>query len=150
MVDGRSTRIRGRIDRIDRHPEHGLRVIDYKTGERARRPEQVHFRLVDGRRIWTDLQLPLYRYLLDASQQGGAGPVEVGFVSLTQDLARESLSLVAWAADVDDEALDVARDVVRQVRAGRFWPPADAPPFDDGLRSLTGERWEGRALSVGG
>jgi len=32
LADGRTLRVRGRIDRIDRLPEGGLRVIDYKTG----------------------------------------------------------------------------------------------------------------------
>ena len=36
-------RIRGRVDRVDEHPEFGLRIIDFKTSDRAQAPHKVHF-----------------------------------------------------------------------------------------------------------
>ena len=34
-VDGEPFTITGRIDRIDRHPEQGCRILDYKTADSA-------------------------------------------------------------------------------------------------------------------
>ena len=42
--------VRGRVDRVDRHPDGTLEVIDYKTGQR-----------VDPDRLGGDIQLALYR-----------------------------------------------------------------------------------------
>ena len=41
-VDGQSILVRGKVDRVDRHPAHGWRVLDYKTGERSTTPARVH------------------------------------------------------------------------------------------------------------
>ncbi len=41
-IAGEALTVRGRIDRVDLHPELGLRVIDYKTSERGRSPSDTH------------------------------------------------------------------------------------------------------------
>ena len=75
--------ISGRIDRIDFHPEYGLRLIDYKTSDKATDPAKVHWRsaredndeairfILPGKKKemeWADLQLPLYRWLLESHE----------------------------------------------------------------------------------
>src|SRR5262249_6712008 len=57
--------VSGRADRIDLHPERGVRIIDFKTGEDAKDPLEEHIKPDDeGKPQWIDLQLPLYRALL--------------------------------------------------------------------------------------
>ena len=101
--------------------------------------------MVGSDRVWQDLQLPLYRFLFADREE----VAELGFVNLTQDLGGETLSLVPWGPEVDKEALDVARGVVRRVRRQEFWPPAEPPSYDDGLRRLAGDLWEERASLIG-
>ena len=51
-VDGEPFTLTGRIDRIDHHPDHGYRLLDYKTSEGGDDPHRTHRR---GER-WVDLQ----------------------------------------------------------------------------------------------
>jgi ATP-dependent helicase/DNAse subunit B len=55
-------KLKGRIDRIDRHADGRWRVIDYKTSSQAVTPDKAHFAARSGE--WKDLQLPLYVKLL--------------------------------------------------------------------------------------
>ena len=55
-------KLKGRIDRIDRHANGRWRVIDYKTSSQAVTPDKAHFAARSGE--WKDLQLPLYVKLL--------------------------------------------------------------------------------------
>lgn len=122
-VDGEPMYLRGRVDRIDLHVESGRRVIfDYKFSDRAMPPERTHRQ--DGK--WVDLQLPLYRHL--ATGLGIDGSLELGYIVLPKDTSRVGHLLSEWSqADLRD-ADRTAEEVVRGVRAQRFWPPALTPP----------------------
>jgi hypothetical protein len=139
VVDGEPFRIVGRIDRVDRHPAGRVRLLDYKTGDRRRPPEEAH-RNGDG--AWVDLQLPLYALL--AREVTGGGTVELGFVHLGRDLEGDVYTPATWSAGELESAWEAAREVVRAVRAERFWPPSEAPPFDDGLGFVCGDAAGGR------
>ena len=137
-------RLRGRIDRIDRHRDTGaVRVLDYKTSDNAVAPEQAHLataspdapgyaNLVVNRkeRRWADLQLPLYR-LLVASRLGPAGAIEVGYFDLPKAAGHTGVSI--WET-LDENVMDSARvcaeGVVQDIRERRFWPPAAKPRND--------------------
>jgi len=122
-VDGELMILRGRIDRIDVNRETGQRVIlDYKSSDTAKRPDQVHQR----RGEWVDLQLPLYRCL--AQYLGIEGPVGLGYVLLPRDTSQIEFQLAEWTEQELAAADDVARDVVRRIRRQEFWPPTDPPP----------------------
>ena len=54
--------LKGRIDRVDRHRDGSLRVMDYKTSSTARQPTIAHYS--EQKAEWRDLQLPLYVKLL--------------------------------------------------------------------------------------
>ena len=131
-VDGQPFHLRGRIDRIDVHRDTGERVIfDYKSSDSARSPEQTHCQ-ADR---WVDLQLPLYRHL--ARALGIEGPMKLGYILLPKDVNRIAFQLAGWSDEELEVADEVAREVVRAVRAGRFWPPAEpAPDYSEALAPI--------------
>ncbi|MGD9126334.1 MAG: PD-(D/E)XK nuclease family protein [Planctomycetia bacterium] len=128
MVDGESMFLRGRIDRIDLNERTGQRMIlDYKTSDTARSPEQTHRKQGE----WVDLQLPLYRHLLSGMDLDGTEAnqdVLLGYIVLPKDITKIGLRLAEWD-ESDLRSADVAAEqVVRGVRAERFWPPSEKPP----------------------
>jgi ATP-dependent helicase/nuclease subunit B len=140
--------VRGRVDRIDRHEDGRVRVLDYKTGDGAKTPHEVHLRTLrdddpewreaatGGRgRSWQDLQLPLYALLLE--DRFGPG-IEVGYFHLPR--AVRDTAVVTWP-ELHGALLDSARccaeGVVEAIRGGRFWPPAPVK-FDDYAGILLG------------
>ncbi|MAE62461.1 MAG: hypothetical protein CMJ49_14025, partial [Planctomycetaceae bacterium] len=121
VVDGEPFYVRGRIDRIDVHAGDGRRaVIDYKTSERGQSPGKAH-RSADG--TWVDLQLPLYSVLLRCAGLGEASGL--GYVVLPRDVSAVSAEWADWKAADLLEAEEAAAEVVRGIREGVFWPPAD-------------------------
>lgn len=110
------------VDRIDVHVSTGrLRVLDYKTSRDT--PDKTHRRprAEAPRDRWTDLQLPLYRHLLPCSDAGAGldaseAEIEVGYILLPEDIDAGGLHLATWSNDDQDEAIDLARTIVREIR----------------------------------
>lgn len=134
-IDGRPFTLEGRIDRIDFHEQFGrLAILDYKTADRGEDPMATH-RKADE---WIDLQLPLYRHLIDAALPSGtetAGmPIDLGYVLLPLDLKCVKLVRAEWDTKMLESADERARDIVRAIWAEEFWPPKEPPPdFCDDL-----------------
>jgi ATP-dependent helicase/nuclease subunit B len=150
-VDGKSVDLTGRIDRIDYHPkERTLCILDYKTGDTARPPDQVH-RL---RGAWVDLQLPLYRHLyqkipLDIGDVRTDG-VQLGYIHLPKDTASVGERIAGWTEVELQEADEQARDVIRSLRVGKFWPPNASPPsFTDEFSAICQDAALDRNFSCG-
>ena len=146
--------LRGKIDRIDRHTDGRVRVLDYKTGDTAKTPFEAHLRTArptdearpewlrvvaggGGRaRVWTDLQLPLYR--LAALDEYGAD-VACGYFSLPKATGDTAITL--WddlATEWQPGAEVCAAGTAAAIAAGEFWPPverrgreAESDPFGD-------------------
>jgi ATP-dependent helicase/nuclease subunit B len=145
--------VRGKIDRIDRHDDGRIRIIDYKTGkiaavEREHRQKLTASTVVpehleadgpafyDGfeknkaaRFLWRDLQLPLY-----AAALGKSG----GFLAIpgyfTLGMTESDVALHEWDGFSDDDlhAAEACADwVAGKITAGIFWPPAERVPYDD-------------------
>jgi ATP-dependent helicase/nuclease subunit B len=135
----RGIEFKGRIDRVDHQAETGrYRLIDYKTFDRDKTPEQAHwtrFRAEEAHVLpatvferegkawrWTDLQLPLY---LLASRPDYGDQVSAGYFILPK--TKEETGLRTWD-DLTPEHLQHAEQaavaVAEAVAAGRFWPPA--------------------------
>lgn len=121
-------RIRGTIDRIDRNIHTGAwMIIDYKTSESNKCPEKSH-RLAKSQindnskslmnRGWQDLQLPLYHYL--AKQQGITGKIDLAYMNLPKRSDQGGVTVANWSAADLEDAIEVACDVVRHIRAGNF------------------------------
>jgi RecB family exonuclease len=132
-VDGTPITLSARIDRIDHHPATGRwQVLDYKTSARGRTPEESHRRAGE----WVDLQLPLYRHLLgDVPGIGASALVDVGYFNVPARIEETGIKTPTWTAADYAAADETAREVVRRVRTGVFWPANDAaarafPEFD--------------------
>ncbi len=152
-IDGMT--VKGRIDRIEQHPEHGIRVIDFKTfspGSGSNRktvdayhltplkrnespddfPEWALIEGEDGKTYrWTDLQLPLY--LLAMSERENSARLTAAYATLGKSEAEVSID--EWS-ELDDRLLDSARacatGVIKAINQQIFWPASeDAPPWDD-------------------
>jgi len=144
----------GKIDRIDRHREHGtLRVIDYKTGkvedvEKAHRQKitartvlpahlgsdspAIHDRADHGKAgafLWRNLQLPLYA--LAVRNRAGNTPVPCYF-SLGATAADVAIhEWVDFSATDLDAAWACTEWLVKRIASGVFWPPAEKVVYDD-------------------
>ena len=122
-VDGQPIRLTGRIDRIDFNKQTGQRLIlDYKTSDSGDSPQKTHCKKSE----WIDLQLPLYRYL--AREKGINEQVRLGYIVLPKNTANVGLALAEWTPAELEEADEVAREVVRNIRDQKFWPPTQPPP----------------------
>lgn len=143
-IDGESMILLGRIDRIDRHVETGqFRVLDYKTGDAGKTPEQVH-RSRSGE--WLDLQLPLYRHLTRPLQV--AGSIELGYIALARDHCEYAPA--HWTSAELEQADEVARDIVRKVRAGDFQSLTQPPPkFFEAYAAICQDRQFGPKIFAG-
>jgi ATP-dependent helicase/nuclease subunit B len=130
QVDGEPVLLRGKIDRIDHNPGTGhWAVLDYKTGDAGRGPEETHRRGRSRNKEWVDLQLPLYRKLLAGILNDDDTPVvppaardrvELGYILLPRDLEATGAVLAEWDADALEAAEEKAREVVRELRKGVF------------------------------
>jgi len=140
----------GKIDRVERHEDGRVRVLDYKTSTRATDPAGGHL-VKPGRggetgaawkffepagskpQRWTNLQLPLYCLWARDHIDGARGGLECGYFNLPK--AAEGTGVAVWQGGADDALLESARQcveaVVERVRAGAFWPPARKVDYDD-------------------
>jgi hypothetical protein len=144
-VDGQPFLLGGRIDRIDQHEGSGeYLVLDYKTGDRADTPEQVHRRRRAGVPCWVDLQLPLYRHL--AEHWGYHGAKQLGYIVLPRKADEAGHRLAVWRPDDLESADETMCAVVRGIRNAVFWPPADPPAYDDDFTPLCQDRRQGGRL----
>jgi len=135
MVDGQPFHIHGFVDRIDQNIHTGkYAILDYKTGDAGDGPEKKHRKKGE----WINLQLPMYRHLaatmgvpLDVNQ------LEFGYIVLPKNTAKTGFAMADWSAADIEAADETARNVIRNIRKGVFWPPADPPPpFSDELACI--------------
>jgi ATP-dependent helicase/nuclease subunit B len=146
-------KLRGRVDRLDVHEARGVwRVLDYKTGDSAQSPQRAHWTTAraaglelalsaDGTRRWKDLQLPLYAAGLRACR-AWTGGIECGYFLLPAKSADAGVHLFSELTDeIQADAEQCARRVLRRIRDGVFWPPGPtpAPELASLFRDGTGE-----------
>ena len=131
-VGGKTIRVRGMIDRLDRRGDGRLRVIDYKTGTGRLNVKELD----EGRRI----QLPLYA--LAAQEALELGEVVEGFYWAILAAKRSSLRLSNYRSTEEgggvgpEAAYDTARRhvsrIVEGVSSGHFEPippPGGCPSY---------------------
>lgn len=139
--------VRGRIDLIQRHGDGQYRVLDFKTKDKPDPPDKAHWKGVrgarddvpayaltaDGKKRWTNLQLPLYVHAVGRLLPGcDMANTQAGYVHVAH--AVEDTAVAVWEGLPDQlgSAADCARGVVADIRRGRFWPPGQvAARMDD-------------------
>ncbi len=147
-VDGQPFEITGKIDRIDRDEAGRVRIADYKTGDKAAKPEAIHRKSGE----WVDLQLPLYRVLVASLNLPGArGEPVMGYIQLPRELSSVGFTEAKWSQAELDAALETAAKVVRGLREGVFWPPTYPVDYMEDFAGICLDDWEERetALSEG-
>ena len=132
--------VSGKIDRIDRHSDGRVRVLDYKTGDTATDPVTAHLCAVRSdelerpewlrtvneagkTRAWADLQLPLYRRAV-AAEFGDA--VACGYFNLPKAAGETAVTMWGdFSRETQAAAERCAEGVIAAVAAGEFWPPRE-------------------------
>lgn len=153
--------IRGRIDRIERHAQLGVRLIDFKTRsafdpvkkkrksvedyhltalKRSESPDDhLECALVTGSdgtaSRWCDLQLPLYRLAMERRFPGE----KITTAHVTLSKTQPEVALDAWSTlegSLLESARACAEGVIAAIRAHIFWPPAQELPYSDDFEAL--------------
>jgi ATP-dependent helicase/nuclease subunit B len=106
--------LRGKIDRVERHEDGRLAILDYKTGDKAADPEKWH----RTRGEWVNLQLPLYRHL--AEELGADDRAVLGYLPIPRANEAVKEQEASWTPADLQRADEAARAVVRAVREDRF------------------------------
>jgi len=132
----------GSIDRVDYHPPTNCyRVIDFKTADNAKSPNKTHWGKVrdhhqsfmqfgtDKPKAWTDLQLPLYRYLLEGELAQDA-TFELGYYNLPKAVSDACLAPFNMTEDAYEHAVQCADGIVNALDKRIFSPPAEKVTFD--------------------
>lgn len=134
VVDDATVTLRGQIDRIDYHPEQQLIcILDYKTGDHGLAPEQTHRAAGE----WLDLQLPLYLHLWRCAWPEAPAncPVQLGYFNLPKAANETTVELAAWQEHDLAEADEVARTVIRHIRAHAY--STNRPPkYEDEFAAI--------------
>jgi ATP-dependent helicase/nuclease subunit B len=149
-------RLRGRIDRVERHVDGSLRIVDFKSSDKPREPQDTHYKVIssrtklteadewkcfdlpEGKRgLWLDLQLPLYAAAL---QQRGQQVSRVAYFALPKSI--QDTAILPWEGFDEalvEAALACAAEAVQRIRSGQFWPPAPRSPNDSFEEMLLGD-----------
>lgn len=107
---GRPVRLKGRIDRIDKHSKTGeWRILDYKTSETAAKPNNTH----RTKGEWKDLQLPLYRLLVKSL--GIERDISLGYIQLPGDRSEIGDQMAEWTSEELQDAESLAREVAAEI-----------------------------------
>ena len=147
LVDDVPIGLKARIDRVEFHAgRREWAVLDYKTGDKRKDPGKEH---LAGDGTWTDLQLPLYRWLLGRLTGPDGAPrfvvepgsrVELGYVPISAEAEATLEQTVEWGDAELETALEQAREEVRWLRGGvaRFDPDQRSKYADERLEALLG------------
>ena len=142
--------IHGSIDRVEKHEDGRVRILDYKTSKVASSPEDAHLKkLPRGKSgedypdwrvtsdakskpaLWTNLQLPLY--VLWARTRFPDAAISCGYFNIPASLG--DIGIATWDlehfSDILDSAQSCASAVGEAVRSNVFWPPEEKPKYDD-------------------
>ena len=128
--NGEPVILRGRIDRIDYHSQNNIvRILDYKTADRAVPPEKAHRK--QGK--WVDLQLPLYRHLWRSAVSNDQVPenatLQLAYFQIPREWDEAAVTVAEeWNDAVLKEADNIAREVIEGIQAEEFWPPTVPAP----------------------
>ena len=159
-----------KVDRIDRHDNGRVRVIDYKTGKTAVEPSKAHMRAWSENKCpaplgplwvvpsksngkakycgWTDLQLPLYAVAVQRHLGLETLP-EAYYALMPEAVVDTEFAKFEGLSEKVENVMQWAEEAARRIIAGVFWPPAPNVKCDDlaalapeGLEQALGNEWE--------
>jgi len=137
-IDG--VRIIGAIDRVDQNAAGEYRLVDYKTGKvdpaekshMAKIPKDglpahlvdtaVAFEYMGDELYWKNLQLPIYA--LAYRQKYGKLPV-LAYCTVAKTAQDTRYTEWVFTAELAEAAEKAIRDVIKAIRAERYWPPVE-------------------------
>lgn len=140
----RGMSIVGKIDRVDFHPDLGFRIIDYKSSDQPEPPEKIHvgtaredresiqFEYKNKTRQWTNLQLPLYRWLARTEKRIDPNlPLAVYYFNLPKSVQNSRLE--AWPEEeaLAGEAEKCLEAIVELIQARQWLPTSKPTRYDD-------------------
>jgi len=157
------------VDRIDRHEDGRVRVIDYKTGKSSEDPHKAHLRVWSDEKCpaplgsfyvveakgngrdksygWTDLQLPLYVAAVRKVLALDTYP-DAYYALLPEAVGGTDFVQFQHLSEKMESAMQWAEEAARRIVAGNFWPPAPEVKYDsltalapDGLQQALGDEW---------
>lgn len=126
IPNGEPMKLKGRIDRIDYHPDlKTMAIWDYKTSETFNEPLAAHY---DKRKNeWKDLQLPLYRHMVAQYREGTN--LQLGYITLPRKLSEIKFRVAEFSEELLEQADQKAVEIVNSIRSASFGPPVFPPPF---------------------
>jgi ATP-dependent helicase/nuclease subunit B len=153
--------VSGIVDRVERHPQLGIRLIDFKTyspstAQKGERKGVEDYHLTKLKRTedpallapwslttssqghavrWSDLQLPLYH--LAMQQRYPNEKIHTAYATLGK--TKGDVGIDAWP-DLEGHQLESAKacaeGIISAVLSRHFWPPAEKVPFADDFDPL--------------
>lgn len=138
-------RITGTIDRVDIHPEWGVLLMDMKTSDTAQRPasvhlgparegrESIHVEVKGRTRQWTNLQLPLYRWLIQESDLPipGGSPLQVAYLNLPKAKTDTRLDIWKEESQLTQAASHCLEAVIELIQQEVWHPTTEKLLYDD-------------------
>ncbi|MDR2345408.1 MAG: PD-(D/E)XK nuclease family protein [Planctomycetaceae bacterium] len=122
-VDNKKMFVIGRIDRIDYNEKNNeYTIIDYKTSNSSKSPEDVHKKKNNDE--WLDFQLPLYHYILQRTGRFNA-TINLAYVNLPRNNEVE-LKIANWDKQDLNDAIEQAKKIVHNIWSNNF--PLTVPP----------------------
>ncbi|HEX2778715.1 MAG TPA: PD-(D/E)XK nuclease family protein, partial [Gemmatimonadaceae bacterium] len=118
LGDGRVLPVHGRVDRVDRLPGGGLRVVDYKTGKSTFYQKSAKKALFDGGR---QLQAAIYAAALTQVLGERVSRFEYRFPT-----ERGESEIVSYDAEEMRAAVQIVRDLLEQAESGAFLPTTES------------------------
>jgi len=153
--------ISGIVDRVERHPQLGIRLIDFKTyspstAHKGERKGVEDYHLTKLKRSedpallaswslttnsqgevarWSDLQLPLYHLAMQHRYPNEK--IHTAYATLGK--TKGDVGIDAWT-DLEGSQLESAQacaeGIINSVLSRHFWPPVEKVPFEDDFDPL--------------
>jgi ATP-dependent helicase/nuclease subunit B len=139
--------LKGRIDRIDRHDDGRLCIIDYKTSDKAADPAKTHLgklqkdtpahQAADDKQQWKEVQLPAYILMAAHQLKLDTARFACAYFNLPASVGETAISL--WE-NIPPELLDSAQRCIntcaRLIHQGAFSEPGKIAPYDEAFKDL--------------
>jgi len=134
VIDEKQISVHGKIDRIEQDNKGVVRVLDYKTG--SSKPNQTHIK----NNNWIDLQLPLYRKLLNeipelSGVMQACTKVELGYFNIASNESNSGIRLLDISDDLEQCIEPTIHSCLKGIVNCEFGkqPASPAPKYSEEL-----------------